>query len=395
MYYMYPVKELGRRKGRTVTFVVAVAALVAILVVLTTVMDAYSAAIYQPFQSVEADIIAQKSGAENGGAPTAAIRLAFGKGAFDQSEMDRIAAVPHVTAVSPSLVLWYFDKGRFTSIEGVDLTSVLGEKMSSWINAGRFLEPDDVDKVVVEKHFAKFYGLKPGDSLKLGDATFEIVGTVAAQGESQVSSQNVYMDLGRAQQLLGVQGYSHLYLKLDSLSSEETVRSQINAIDTRVITVSGSSIATSFSNVMKIYNWFRFAGSLAVAAIVALVLFQVGGAALMERRRDIGIMQSVGWAGKDIRNEILLEIVLQTVMGCILGLAVSVLAVVVIGSIRIQVSMPGNLANDMSTISAPLTISPSLVALFAALAVVTSATVSLFLVRRVSMMKPLANLESV
>lgn len=395
MYCMYPVKELGRRKARTMTFVVAVAALVAILMVLTTVLDAYSAALYQPFQSVEADVIVQKSGEQNGAAPTAALRLPFGRAIFDQNEMERIAALPHVTAVSPSLVFWYFDKGRFTSVEGVDQESSTGQKMSSWLSTGRFLQPDDTDKVVVEKHFARFYGLKLGDTLKLDDSSFEIVGTVAAEGESQVSSQNVYMTLGRAQQLLGVQGYSHLYLKLDSLSSEETVRSQINAIDPKAITVSRSSIATSFSSVMKIYTWFRIAGSVAVALIVAFVLLQVSSAALMERRRDIGVMQSVGWTGRDIRNEIVSEIMLQTAMGCMLGFAISILTLIGIGSISVQVSMPGNLANDLSTISAPLTVSPSLIALFGALALMISAAVSLFLVRRVSGMKPLANLESV
>ena len=52
MRFIYIIKELARRKARTITNVLAVVVLVAILVVLTSVMNAYSTAIYIPFKNV-------------------------------------------------------------------------------------------------------------------------------------------------------------------------------------------------------------------------------------------------------------------------------------------------------------------------------------------------------
>ena len=95
------------------------------------------------------------------------------------------------------------------------------------------------------KHFAKFYGIKLGDGLSFGNTNFEVVGIVSAQDESQVSATNVYMNLGDAQKLLGTDGYSELYVKLDGLSSEGTVRSAISRVSPSAVVISADSIAAS------------------------------------------------------------------------------------------------------------------------------------------------------
>jgi len=60
----YLFKELTRRKGRSLTNILAVAVLVAIFVVLTSIMNAYADAIYLPFKDIGADMIVQKSVAQ-------------------------------------------------------------------------------------------------------------------------------------------------------------------------------------------------------------------------------------------------------------------------------------------------------------------------------------------
>ena len=393
MYFSYLIKELTRRKGRTITNLLVVAVLVAVFVVLTSVMNAYTEAVYLPFKDVGVDMVIQKSAVQFSEAPTASIRLPFGKGVFYQSEIDQIAASRHIKSISKALVLWRFDQGKFISIEGLEPDSFTGKKYASWITSGRFFQTGESDKAIVEKHFARFYGLKLGDTISLDDVPFEIIGVLATQEESQVSATNLYINLPDAQMLLDSEGYSQLYINLDTLSSEDIVRSEVSQIDKDAIVVSGSSIAASLGNVIKIYQRFQLLALAIIAVILSLILFQVNATSLMERRKDIGVLQSVGWTRANISRQIVSEIFLQTILGFVLGIIVSVITIAGIGSINIQVSAFQSLSNTLSTLTAPLVVSLAAVIQFLILILGIAIIVSLFLTRRLSGMKPLDNLR--
>jgi putative ABC transport system permease protein len=391
---LYLLREFTRRKGRTLTNLLVVAVLVAIFVVLTSVTNAYSQAIYLPFQNVGVDMVIHKSAPQSSESPTDSIRLPFGSGVFDQAEIDNIAASNHVEDISKTLVLWRFDKGEFTSIEGLEPDSYIGEKYKSWVTSGRFLQAGEEHKAVVEKHFARFYGLKLGDSLLLGNTPFEIIGILSVEEESQVSATNMYINLPDAQALLNTNGYSQLYVKLDSLSSEDAVRSEISGIDKNAVIVSGGSIAASVSNVVKIFERFRLIFLAIVAVIMALILFQVNTNSLMERRKDIGILQTVGWTKANISRQIFSEIFVQTLLGFILGTVISLLVVVGIGSISVQAQISQGLGNNLSILTAPVVLSGAAVVQFLILTLAISTIVSLFLSRQLARMKPLTNLRN-
>ena len=394
MYFSYLAKELIRRKGRTITNLLAVAILVAIFVILTSVMSAYSEAIYLPFKNIGTDIVVQKSSGQASDTPTSSIQLPFGKGVFYQNEIDNIAALSHITDISKALVLWRFDKGKFISIEGLEPNSFIGKEYSSWVTSGRFFRANEENKAVVEKHFANFYGLRLGDSLQLGDSTFEIVGILANRGESQISATNIYTNLTDAQRLLDTQGYSQLYVRLDALSSEDMIRSEIDKIDEDAIIISGSSIATSLSNIIKIYEKFRALVLAVIAVILTLILFQINTASLVERRKDIGVLQTIGWTRANISWQIVSEIFLQTILGFVMGIVVSVLTLAAIGSISIQANLSQGMSNNLSTLTVPLTMSGTAIYQFFVLTLAIAVVISFFLAGKLAGMKPLINLRN-
>ena len=197
-----------------------------------------------------------------------------------------------------------------------------------------------------------------------------------------------------AQRLVGTEGYSQLYARLDALSSENAVRSEINRLDTDAIVFSGDSISTSLSNTVIIYDRFHMLGSVIFALIVAFILFSVNTSGLIERRKEIGVMQTVGWTRKNISQQIIAEIFTQTILGCLLAFVISLIAVSTIGSIGIQASLPGDMSNDLSSLTIPVTMSSEALGQFFALAMGISAVVSLFLTRKLAGMKPMANLRN-
>ncbi len=390
---LYLVKELTRRRGRTITNLLVVAVLVAIFVVLNSVMNAFSEAVYLPFQGIGIDMVIQKSSSQPADTTANSIRLPFGSGVFYQNEIDNIAASNHIKDVSKTLVLWRFDKGKFISIEGLEPDSFIGEKYTSWVTSGRFFQAGEKDKAVVEKHFARFYGLKLGDSLLLGSTPFEIIGILSAQEESQISATNLYINLPDAQTLLDTKGYSQLYIRLDALSSEDTVRSEVSQIDKDAVVVSASSIAASLSNVIRIYEKFRLLVLAIIAVILTLILFQVNTSSLMERRKDIGILQAVGWTKANISRQIVSEIFVQTMFGFVLGIIVSTLILVGVGSISVQAQVSQSLGNNLSTLTAPLGLPVAALAQFFLLTLAISILVSFLLAIKLARMKPVSNLR--
>ncbi len=391
----YLVRELTRRKGRLFTNLLAVAILVAIFIVLTSIMNAYAAAVYLPFKDIGADMIVQKSVAKAADNQTNSIQLPFGKGLFDQASVDKISVLPHVKDISRSLVLWRYDKGKFITIEGFEPDSFIGAMYSSWVTSGRSLKAGEQNTALVEKHFANFYGLKPGDKLQLDASNFQVVGVVAVEDKSQVSATNVYINLSDAQKLLGTSGYSQLYLSLDSLSSEKAVRSEVTEVDKDAVVMSSSAIAASLGNYMDIYEKYQLLVLLILAAILALILFQVNTASLMERRKDIGVLQTIGWTKRNISSQIVSEVFVQTILGFLLGLAASVLTLVAIGSISLQTRLSTGLGNDLTTLSAPLQLSGSAIWEFFLLTLIIAVALSFFLSGKLAGMKPVDNLRKI
>ncbi len=391
MYVPYIFKEVSRRKSRTLTNILTVAVIIAMLILVTSIMNAYTAAIYLPFKDVDSDIILQKS--HNTTNLTSEIRVPFGKGIFKDGEIESISALNYVQDISRSLVIWDFDKKGFTSIEGIEADSTVGKKLGSWVTQGRFINDGDSKKAVLESHFAKFNHLKVGDDISFGGESFKIAGILKIGEGSPIFSSNVYIKSTDAQNISGIKGYDQLYLKVDELSNEETVKEEINKIDPMIAVVSGNYISASLNNVVNIYGTFYWVGVGIMSLVAILVLFKVNAMALLERRRDIAIMQAVGWTKREITRQILIETFLQTTLGFVLGTIASLAVITYIGTISIQSASTG-LESTPTTIDMPLALSPIVIADYFGLIAVISLLVSYLLAKKIAAIKPSENLRS-
>jgi ABC-type antimicrobial peptide transport system permease subunit len=391
MYVPYIFKEVFRRKSRTLTNVLTVAVIITMLISVTSIMNAYTSAIYLPFKDVDSDIILQKS--HNTTNLTSEIRVPFGIGTFNDGEIANVSALRHVQDISRSLVLWDFDKKGFTSIEGFEVDSAVGEKLGAWVTQGRFINGSDNKKAVLESHFAKFNHLKVGEEISLGGEPFEIVGILKIGEGSPIFSSNIYIKSTDAQNISGIKGYDQLYLKVDDLSNEEMVKEEISKIDPMINAVSGNYISASLNNVVNIYGTFYWVGVGIMALVAILVLFKVNAIALLERRRDIAIMQSVGWTKKEIARQILFETSLQAMLGFVLGAIASLAVITYLGTISIQSASTG-LESTPTSITMPLTFSSSIIAEYFGLTIVISFLVSYLLAKKTAAIKPSENLRS-
>ena len=387
MYLKYIFKELVKRKSRTATIVLTVAIVPSILFLFSGVMNAYSLGIYKPFENTGSDMVLQKS--VNATKSTSDIRVPFGKGLFSKEEISKIKSLAHVQDISGSLILWSFDKDGFVSIEGLEENSEIFRKKASQIYKGRFLKNEY--EAVVEKHFAKFNNWKVGSNISLGDETFKVLGTLSSE-EGQIFSSNIYIRAEEAYDLLGTSGFNQIYLKIDELSNEKQIKNEIKQLNSEIIAISGNSLSASLSNVVNIFTKFYYIGLGMMTLIVILILLKINTVNLLERKKDIAVMRSVGWTKTDITKQITLELFIQTIFGFFIGLIISFIIIGLFGNIDIQIS---SLGLSKSIISIPISISMTEILQYFVMIVAVSMIVSFLLARKISEVKPSENLRSV
>ena len=391
MYPPYVFKELSRRKARTTTNVLTVAAIVALLLSANSILAAYSSAIYLPFRNTGSDMIVYQS--DNAAKSSESkITTPFGKGIFSLKQVTNISSLKHVQDISKTLVLWYFGREGFVSMEGIDPTSFLGAKLSSWVNAGNFITQNDGGQVAVETHFANFHHLRVGGNITVGDAMFTVKGLIKTKDESNLLASNIYLTLPEAQRLGGVEGCNQLYLKIDDLSNEQLVKSEILRIDDRAVAMSGSSISASLGNLAKAYDDFQWIGLGVMTLIAGLVLFKVNAAVLLERKRDIAVLRSVGWTKKEITGQIVSEVLLQVVLGFTVGVLTSIALTVILGSVSVEI--PSISLEKPAPVTLPLFLSPITTLNYFAATIITCLLVSYLLARNILAIKPSENLRS-
>lgn len=389
MYTGYVFKELMKRGSRTATVVLAIAVLAAMLFLLSGVSDAYSSMVRSPFQSIGSDMIVQKNGNATTG-PDQKVRVPFGREVFAEAEAESLSRLDHVTNVSKSLVVWELGRNGFTSIEGIEPDSFVGQKLRLGIVNGTFIAGGAPGQVVVEKHFANFNHISVGNVIALGNSSFGVVGIVNV-GESQAFSSNVYMTVPDAQRMAGITGYDRLYVKIDSLSNEGVVRREMQQADDQVIAISGNTISTSLGGLVDIFNGFYAVGAGVVLLLAVLVLVKLNSANLLERRKDIAVLRAVGWTGGEIMKQIMAEVVIQAFAGFILGLLASFVILDLIGTVSVQVAGSGL---STTSITMPVLLSPlMIVEWFVAMLAVCLISVYA-LTKEITSIKPSENLRN-
>jgi putative ABC transport system permease protein len=186
---------------------------------------------------------------------------------------------------------------------------------------GRLLENDN--EILLGSIAANNLSLKTGDTLVLFDRTFTVVGVY----ESGVSFETVGAVLSNSvvqtQLRMGdsiAMGFLYLRPGSDWKKVKETVEAKYPHL---------SAIRTdefgNFYNQLEYIDWFVWIISLVSVAVGGLGVLNTMLMAVSERTREIGTLRAVGWSRALVLRLILLEGVLISAVGGLLGLAVGTL----------------------------------------------------------------------
>jgi len=396
----YLGSQFVHRPSRMIGVVLGISLGTALFVVLTTLGSAFLRASALPLQGVAADLVLTRPMGDAGMKPETTTvrgpRLPFGNQVFLPADLQTVAAVPGVTSWAGGLEVWDFGDTSYRVVLGVDPSQdrvgpMVG--LTSGLLSGRVLRPGDQQAAMVDRHFAAFFGLKPGDEVIVGTEKFLLVGVSEQKESSQAGVANLYIPLDQAERLAGAPAgeVNQVYARLSDASRTEAVVKELNRRLGPLSAISQQSILQVMGGLSKVTSQFSTAaGFLGALAGLALAWAALSGL-MAERRREIGVMKAVGWRARDIVGNFLAEASLLSLAGGLLGILLGTGLALGLSGLPVPLpavgqSLPGLSAvpTSKSTTTLPVELSPLLMGVALAISLVGGTLTGWYEARKVA-----------
>jgi putative ABC transport system permease protein len=257
--------------------------------------------------------------------------------AFSTDVVQTVVNVEGVRAVSAklerplNLPADYFDNDPATP-DRVTTVSLVGgdpEALRAMgffiVDEGRFITADDEGVAVITKSLAEAAGLQLGDELELPTPTGLVKLTIVGLLPQRLmpGNEEVLVPLAQAQKLLDMPGKINV-IDANFDTTDEARRAQIEeALKTALgshytigVIQAGAEILTNIKTAQAILNLLGTLGLL----MGGFIIFNTFRTIVAERRRDIGMLRAIGAGQNTILWLILIEGLVQGVIGTALGL---------------------------------------------------------------------------
>lgn len=263
----------------------------------------------------------------------------------NSSQIDAIAP-----QINSSVVAKYSTKSRDTSIIGTSPEYEIVRNVH--VQSGRFLLPFDVDyrqKVALIGTAIVndiFNGSNPvGENMKINGEVFKVVGVLEERASSQSGSDDdqIIIPVSVAQRLTRNAQIRNFAIQASSPESVNSVMDKLDKFLTNIY--KDSSAFRVFNQEMMLSTLSNVTGiMMAVLGGIATISLVVGGIGIMnimlvsvtERTREIGIRKAIGAKKRNILVQFLIEALMVTGMGGIIGVLVGLFVIkFIIGGLNI------------------------------------------------------------
>jgi putative ABC transport system permease protein len=254
-------------------------------------------------EGVGADILVQP--------PNSSIFIAFASAVMQESLADKIAALPAVDEVAPTLSL--SEPKNLIIIYGIDFKRFNALSRGFLFRSGGPF--DAPNQVIADDIIAQTKHLKVGSQVVLLNHTFTVSGIVA-----HGKGARYFIPLKTAQDIAGAENRVSLFY-VRSKGDTEAARQQILKLapQNRVLSISEYVSLMSSSNLPQLKPFTRTMVGLGIVISFLVVLLNVH-TMVMERTREIGILKALGLTRFGIVRLLLGETIVLTCFGAALGI---------------------------------------------------------------------------
>ncbi|MBN1288239.1 MAG: ABC transporter permease [Actinobacteria bacterium] len=334
---LYSLKNLWRRKTRTILTILGIVIGIIALTVLGSLASRMTSQV-KGNRSWFVDGISVTPGSVSG-------MQTRSRGYFEASKAVEVEAVPGVRSVNVDLSVPLELPGAadLTIVaQGMDLSRTDKRVKNLKIAAGRHLEDGETGKTVIGSNISESLGVEAGGSIKLNGVDLEVVGVLEAT--LSVPDRIAFVSIENAREILS--GYfpdSRLgtvansirafpEVGIDPADLAETIEGRVSGVNVRTPEEAEKDIA----QFTFIFN--------AIILGVALIALVVGGLsvintmvmAVSERKREIGVKKAIGADTSAILGEIMMESSLIGFFGGLIGVMTGTAIVLVLNSLSIR-----------------------------------------------------------
>lgn len=346
-YSLNPVQVLWRNKTRTFLTSLGIIIGIASVIIIISVGAGAQSLILNQIKGIGSDLLGiLPGGADESGRPAATLGISVTTLTYDDVKaMAKLPEVSYATGYSRGVatVTW---QNRTTDTNFVGVTSDYTKVEAAEVTEGRFFIPEEdlgVTKTAVLGWQVKedlFGDIDPiNESIKINKETFHVVGVMEKRGSAGFQNQDdqVFVPIETSQKLLlGVNHLGFARAKIadgvDTAVAEDAVKTLLRerhdiedpAEDDFTVGTSEQAIS-SLKSITDALNYF-----LAAVAAISLLVGGVGVMNIMfvavsERTREIGLRKAVGAKPRDISWQFLLEAMLLTSFGGVIGILFGIL----------------------------------------------------------------------
>ena len=289
---------------------------------------------------------------------------------IDLDSLNELAQNENISYVAPiSSVSGTVKAGATTYDDGVVQGTTPGyESIRNWTVAeGRFLQQPDIDNrsfvaVIGSEAATEMYGTTHavGETFSLNGYTITVVGVLAEVGSSASGSNDnqILIPFTLAQRLSNQTSISSFYVS--AVSSSQVTQAQA-VVESYLEKAFANYNTNSFGTQYSVFNQSEMLSTLSettntltlMLGGIAAISLLVGGIGIMnimlvsvsERTREIGIRKAIGAARGNILMQFLIESLVVSLMGGLMGLAISVVAVNALAPVlQMTLTIPVNVA---------------------------------------------------
>ncbi len=245
--------------------------------------------------------------------------------------VDKVKSLPQVVVATPRLIssgiLTLSDESKGVQIVGIDPASGANQPFREGMIAGKFIEADDREGILIGKTLADKLNLNVNDTVNLlvttsngnvDEQLFTVRGIYTTRTPAY-DENTVFMPLAKAQAFTATENHaSTIFVLLQNKDQTESVAQALTTANYKVLTWRDqNALIVMFEDYA---GAFMIVFYLIVLGITATVVTNTLVMAVFERTREIGILSAIGMKGRGIMAQFLAEAALLATGGVIGGL---------------------------------------------------------------------------
>jgi putative ABC transport system permease protein len=308
------IKNILRVKTRTGLTIFGIVIGITAIVALGSISEGIKARINEQLEFLGGTIMVSSKG-------SGSLMMGFMGSEISKNRVEELESIPNVKEVIPIIVQIEVEtigqQGKI--IVGIDPNKVdyfKGKGIE--LEFGRTIQEGDTYSANLGYTFAKTNNLVVGDTIKLKNENFEVVGTFEESGST--IDNMIIVPIDTLMDVYDMENYKALYVIPEDISRIDDLAEDIEDEFDDLSAQTTKEMAEQASQIVNTIQIFTI-GIAGISVVVGgLGVMNTMIMSIMERKKEIGIMKAIGATNKFILNQILLESVMITLIGGILGI---------------------------------------------------------------------------